>query len=80
MSERNQLSIEELHFKIGENVKKYRELKQMSQIELSQAIGHSATTIISLGEIGKRKHFNIQQLHQISIALDIDLCKLFEIT
>lgn len=51
----------------------------MSQIELSQVIGHSATTIISLAEIGKRKHFNIQQLHKISIALDIDICKFFEI-
>lgn len=79
MSERNQLSIEELHIKIGENVKKYRELKKMSQMELSQAIGHNATTMISLGEIGKRKHFNIEQLHKISIVLEIDVCKFFEI-
>lgn len=79
MSEINQLSIEELHIKIGENVKKYRELKKMSQIDLSQAIGHNATTMISLGEIGKGKHFNIEQLHKISIALDVDVCKFFEI-
>ncbi|MFA6188343.1 MAG: helix-turn-helix transcriptional regulator [Sulfuricurvum sp.] len=74
----NTLSIEKLHNKIGENVKKYREAKGMTQLELSQAIGHSGTTIISLGEIGKGKHFNIKQLHQISIALDVNICKLFE--
>lgn len=78
MSSFNTLSIEELHNKIGENVKKYRESKGMTQLELSQAIGHSGTTMISLGEIGKGKHFNIEHLHQISIALDVDICKLFE--
>lgn len=74
----NTLPIEELHKKIGENVKKYRESKGITQLELSQAIGHSGTTMISLGEIGKGKHFNIKQLHQISIALEVNICKLFE--
>ncbi len=74
------LSIQELHTKIGRNVKKYREAKGMTQLELSHAIGHKTTTMISLGEIGKGKHFNIQQLYQIAIVLDIDICRLFEIT
>lgn len=78
MSERNQLSIEELHIKIGENVKKYREEKGISQLELSQIIGHKSTTMISQGEIGKKKHFNIEQLHLISQALGLDICKFFE--
>lgn len=72
------LSIQELHAKIGRNVKKYREAKGMTQLELSHAIGHKTTTIISLGEIGKEKHFNVKQLYQIAMALDIDICKLFE--
>jgi DNA-binding XRE family transcriptional regulator len=79
MSSRKTLPIEELHFKIGQNVKKYREEKGFTQLDLSHEIGHSTTTIISLAEIGKRKHFNIQQLYQISIALDVNICQFFEL-
>jgi len=79
MSSLNTLSIEELHNKIGENVKKYRENRGITQLELSQAIGHTTTTMVSLAEIGKGKHFNIEHLHKISIALEVDICKFFEI-
>ena len=73
------LSIEELHNKIGENVKKVsRGIGAVTQLELSQAIGHTTTTVVSLAEIGKGKHFNIEHLHKISIALEVDICKLFE--
>lgn len=78
MTSVNSLTIEELHNKIGENVKKYREAKGITQLELSQAIGHTTTTMVSLAEIGKGKHFNIEHLHKISIALDVDICKFFE--
>lgn len=79
MASVNSLSIKELHNKIGENVKKYREARGVTQLELSQAIGHTTTTMVSLAEIGKGKHFNIEHLHKISIALDVDICKLFEV-
>ena len=75
----NQISIQELHVKIGQNVKKYREERGMTQLELSQAIGHTTTTMVSLAEIGKGKHFNIEHLHKISIVLDVDICKLFDL-
>ena len=71
MSSQKILPIEELHFKIGQNVKKYREEKGFTQLDLSHEIGHSTTTIISLAEIGKRKHFNIEQLYYAkSIKID----------
>lgn len=73
-----QIKVEELHKRIGQNVKKYREEKGISQLELSHIIGHKSTTMISQGEIGKSKHFNIEQLHLISQALELDICKFFE--
>lgn len=78
METEKQVSLDQLHKQIGLNVKKYREEKGISQLELSQVIGHKSTTIISQGEIGIKKHFNIKHLHKISIALDIDICKFFE--
>lgn len=73
-----QITLEDLHKKIGSNVKKYREEKGMSQLELSQIIGHKSTTIISQSELGIKKHFNIEHLHKISIALDVEICHFFE--
>ena len=74
------ISVLSLHLlsKMLKNIKKYRELKSMTQLELAHAIDHSTTTIISLGEIGKGKHFNIKQLHKISAILNVDICKFFE--
>ena len=71
--------IEQLHKKIGQNVKQIREKKGMTQLELSQAIGHKTTTILSQAELGKNKHFNIEQLYKISQVLNCDLCDFFQL-
>lgn len=64
---------------IGENVKKVRKCKNISQLELSQMIEHKSTTVISWGEIcHKNQHFNIEHLIKISDALDVHICKFFE--
>ncbi len=69
--------VQELHVVIGKNVKKYRELKGLSQLALSGDIGHASTTLVSQAELGKGKRFNVEHLYKLSKALDIDICELF---
>jgi len=58
---------------IGLNVKKEREKKKLSQLQLSQAIGHKSVSIISRAEICyKGQHFNIEHLVKIAYVLEID--------
>lgn len=67
-----------LHKQIGENVKRVREQKKFSQKSLSLEIGQESTTVISQAELGKNKHFNIEQLYKISKVLDVDICEFFK--
>ena len=67
-----------LHKRIGLAVKKKREEKGLSQLRLAEEIGQKSTTIISQAELGKTKHFNIEQLFRISHVLECDICELFE--
>jgi len=73
------IALEELQEVIGFNVKSRRQDKKMSQLQLSEEIGHKSTTIVSQGEIGKKKHFNIEQLHKIAKVLNCNICDFFEI-
>jgi len=70
--------VQSLHFLIGKNVKRIREEKGFSQRSLSLEIGQESTTIISQAELGKHKHFNIEQLYKISRILDVDICEFFK--
>ena len=65
--------VDKLHEKIGSNVKRIREEKKFTQLELAIAIGQKSTTIISQAELGKNKHFNLEQLYKISKILDCDI-------
>ena len=70
--------MKQFHIQIGENVKKAREEKGLTQLQLSQAIGHKSVTIISRAEIYyKEQHFNIEHLVKIAYVLEINICDLF---
>ncbi len=70
--------MENLHKEIGKNVKKERKKKGLSQLQLSQAIGHKSVTIISRAEIFyKGQRFNIEHLSKIAYILEIDVCDFF---
>ncbi len=74
-----ELNIEEVHKKIGENVARYRKESGMSQLELSLKLGHKSVSIVASGErFYKGKHFNINHLFQIAHILEIDVCKLID--
>ncbi len=62
---------------IGQNVRKRRKEKDLSQLKLSEEIGQKSTTIISQAELGKGKHFNIEHLYKISKVLECDICDFF---
>lgn len=69
----------QIYRRIGENVKRYREQKNITQLALSIAIGHRSVGTVSMAEKGiNNKHFNIEHLVRIAMVLDIDICKFFE--
>ena len=71
--------ISEAHKKIGLNVKRIRKAKKISQLELSQRIGHKSVSIVSCAEINhKNHHFNIEHLLKIAYVLEVDVCEFFE--
>jgi ribosome-binding protein aMBF1 (putative translation factor) len=68
-----------LYNKIGQNVKKIREEKGISQLKLSHAIGHKSVSVISCSEICiNNYHFNIEHLSKIAYVLEVDICEFFK--
>jgi len=71
--------IDLVHKKIGENVKKLRKEKGLSQLDLAHLIGHKSVSIISLAEIyHKKQHFNINHLVKISEVLEVSILEFFK--
>jgi len=71
--------IHEVYKKIGQNVKRLRQEKGISQLALSLAIGHKAVGTVSMAELcTNNKHFNIEHLVKISDVLDVDVCEFFK--
>lgn len=64
---------------IGENVKRYRMQKGLSQLSLSQEMGYSSVSLVSAAELcSDGKHFNIEHLYKISKILDVPIAQFFE--
>lgn len=71
--------IDGLYLKIGANVKRYRELKGVTQLQLSQALNLKSVGLISQSELYlKKQHFNIKHLYQIAYVLDVDIKDFFD--
>lgn len=68
-----------MYKKIGENVKKYREMKGMSQLQLSNAMGYSSVSLVSAAELcNDGKHFNLEHLYKIAKILEIEMTELIK--
>ena len=66
--------IEDLYRLIGKNVKRIREEKGKSQLDLALSLGHSSAGFVGKAEICiHNKHFNIEHLYKISKVLEIDI-------
>ena len=71
--------IQEIYKTIGKNVKRIREQKGISQLQLAMAIGHKAVGVISNCELClQNKHFNIEQLIKIADVLGVNIKDFFE--
>ena len=69
----------EIHKIIGQNVKRIRTSKNISQLSLSLAIGHKAVGTISMAELNiNKKHFNIEHLVKIADVLEVDISEFFK--
>jgi len=68
--------IEKFYKQISDNVKSYRLEKGFSQMELGLEIGIKSVAFFSNCESNRyRKHFNIEHLYKLAIALDKDVCE-----
>lgn len=63
---------------ISINIKKYRKLANMTQAELSEKVGVSHEFIRRIESKKGVKTFSVDTLYKISIALNINISKLFE--
>jgi len=65
---------------IGKNVKKCREEKGMTQLDLSQAMGYQSVSLVSKAEIViENVHFGLKHLYSISKILDVELSYLTDL-
>lgn len=70
---------EEFYKNIGKNVAKIRKKHKLSQLKLSQLIGHKSTSLLSGAEIYYNKqHFSLEHLAIISYVLNEDIEKFFK--
>ena len=72
--------LKDLYIKIGKNVKYYRELNNLTQLDLALKLNYKSSSIISNPEIFyKEKYkFSIKQLFEISAILDVPMQNFFE--
>jgi len=64
---------------IANNVKRIRKQKKISQLDLALEIGINSVAFYSNCEnLRYGKHFNLEHLYKLSIALNVDICDFFE--
>lgn len=72
--------IDEFYANIGKNVKKLREQKGLTQLQLSQALGFKSVGLVSQSELYlKKQHFNLKHLYLISLVLECDMNEFFKL-
>lgn len=70
---------DEILDKVSANVKKYRELKNYTQMQLALEIGMSGGAYLGRGELRKNNHhFNIKHIAKISKVLDVPIENFFK--
>ena len=71
---------EEILNAVSSNVKKYREKRGYSQMQLALEIGMSSGAYLGRAELRKDNyHFNIKHLAKISKVLDVPIASFFKL-
>ena len=74
-----QEELENFYKIIGSNVKRIRQEKNITQMQLANAIGHNSVGHIAKAELNKYgKHFSIENLYKISKILDMPISAFFQ--
>jgi transcriptional regulator with XRE-family HTH domain len=69
----------EFHQNISANVKRLRKDKNITQLQVSQALGFTNPSFITNAEsVNSDKRFNLNQLHKLSIFFNVDICEFFK--
>lgn len=78
LSEISEEEITKKHRTIGQHVKKLRESKKISQLQMALSIGIKSVAFYSNCENSKNdKHFNIEHLYKICKVLNISMSSFF---
>jgi len=71
--------IDSFYIQIGKNVKRLREGKGLTQLQLSQALGLKSVGLISQSELYlKKQHFNLKHLYLIALILECEMNEFFK--
>ena len=71
--------IDEYYKLIGKNVKKLRNKKGLTQLQLSQCLNHKSVGLVSQSELYlKKQHFNLKHLYYLSYILDCKVSDFFK--
>jgi len=75
----NEKIIDDFYIQIGKNIKRIREEKGLTQLQLSQALGFKSVGLVSQSELYlKKQHFNLKHLYMISLVLECEIDQFFE--
>lgn len=78
-AEEIEIELEIFYKKIGANVKKKREEKNLTQLQLSQLMDFKSVGLISQAELYlKKQHFNLKHLFLIASILNCDIQDFFD--
>lgn len=70
--------LQRYYTKISDNIIRIRKEKGISQLNLATSIGHTSATFFGKAEIlAEGKHFNLEHLYKIAIALNVDISEFF---
>lgn len=75
----NEKEIAQFYNLVSNNVKKFRQEKGISQMDLGLEIGIRSVAFFSNAECNRYgKHFNLEHIYKIAKALDTDICHFLE--
>jgi transcriptional regulator with XRE-family HTH domain len=71
--------ISEFYKKVGQNVKRARKKRKITQLQLAESLNFKSVASVSNAEICyDNHHFSLAQLYKISLVLDVDIKTLVE--
>lgn len=67
------------HQNISKNVRRIRQENNLTQLDVSLALGLSNPSFITNAEsMSSDKKFNLNQLHKLSIIFNVNICEFFK--